>query len=700
MHEIHTNPFKFSTYSPSFLYSHFQTSPTKGLSSYQLPSLRSLYGANSLPVPPQESLFSKIKSQFSDILVIILLIAAIISFLTNIFAVNASEIPAWVEPLVIFLILIINSIIGIYQDYNAENALKALNELNISQANVLRDSIWQILPSKELLPGDIVKLTTGNKIPADLRILEINSVNLSINQAILTGESGPVNKKAAVLENLQKIPSIFDMDNLLFSGTLVVQGHALSIVIATGSNTQIGTIQKEVISADSEEADTPLKAKLNEFGDRLAKVIGILCVIIWLLNIRNFFDPAYGNWFEGALHYFKIAVSLAVAAIPEGLPAVITTCLALGTRRMAKRNAIVRNLTSVETLGCTNVICTDKTGTLTTNEMCVKGFSLIWEERSENSQISKNSQISEICEKIEISKKSEKTEILPKSEISGISFELKDFKVEGCDYSLEGGVSSLGSADMENLKVFCEAITICNESRLVYKESKGKSKRISVIGLPLEGALRVLVEKIGRFLLTEKEDFEERVSDKLEGFAEIFRKDYKYLQTYEFTSERKLMTVLCENRFTKEKTGFIKGAPEILLEKSQFFLDQNAKIVAFDQEKKEKVLRKIKGYSSAGFRCLGVALKRIGKREIEGLEVDDVENETVFVGLVAMEDPARPEVKDAIELCRKAGIKLIVIFCVFSIFEFFAFFQIWIDGHRRSKRDCAKHRGSTGDAED
>ena len=611
------NPLQFATYSPSSLYSHFQTDPKKGLSTSSLSHLRLIYGSNELPSPPSESIFSKIKEQFSDVLVIILLIAAVISFVTNIYADKADDIPPWIEPSVIFLILIANATIGIYQDFNAENAIKSLNELNVSQANVLRDSMWEVVPSKGLVPGDIVKLTTGNKVPADLRILDIFSIRLQINQAILTGESMPVTKN---LSMPQEGGSFFDMNNMVFSGTLVVQVTALCVVVAIGQKTQIGSIQQEVLSANENEVETPLRQKLNEFGDKLAKVIGVLCVIIWLINFRNFFDPNYGNWLEGALHYFKIAVSLAVAAIPEGLPAVITTCLALGTRRMSQRKALVRNLTSVETLGCTNVICTDKTGTLTTNEMTVKHFSLfIYKEEANR-------------------------------------FELKDHYVEGCDYSVVGNIENLDRSGLGQMTVFCQSMTMCNESQLVYKDLS-KDKRISIVGLPLEGALRVLVEKMGHYIVRDEKSFYEK-TNQLDQFARVFGKDFETIQTFEFTSERKLMTVVCQDVVTRQKTAFIKGGPELLLERCVGFLDNDEKCQPLDNEKRDLILNKIKQYSSEGLRCLGIGFKKTIR---EDDQVEEIEKDLNFIGLVAMEDPPRREVKSAIDKCKSAGIRLIVI---------------------------------------
>ena len=613
---MQSNPFKLASIPSQSLFIDFKTDPKSGLPSHSIPQLRQLHGSNELPSPPPESIFSKIKEQFSDVLVIILLVAAVISFLTNIFADKPEDIPPWIEPSVIFLILIFNAIIGIYQDFNAENAIKSLNELNISQANVLRDSIWQVVPSKDLVPGDIVKVTTGNKVPADLRLLEIFSRSLQINQAILTGESQPVTKSLVIPKENK---SLFEITNMIFSGTLVVQGSALCLVVATGQKTQIGSIHQEVMQANENEVETPLRKKLNEFGDKLAKVIGILCVIIWLINFRNFFDPNYGNWFEGALHYFKIAVSLAVAAIPEGLPAVITTCLALGTRRMSQRKALVRNLTSVETLGCTNVICTDKTGTLTTNEMTVKNFSLF--DHKEEEQL----------------------------------YFIKDHYVEGCDYSVAGNIGNLDRNSLNQMRVFCQCMTMCNESQLVFKDLSN-SRRISIVGLPLEGALRVLVEKMGHYIVRDEKKSYEKVNQ-LEAFARVFRRDLETIQTFEFTSERKLMTVVCQETVSKAKTAYVKGAPELLLERCSGFLDNNNETKLFDSENRQKVLTRVGEYSREGLRCLGLAYKNTLK---EGDNAEEIESDLIFLGVVAMEDPPRPEVKVAIEKCKSAGIRLIV----------------------------------------
>ena len=258
------------------------------------------------------------------------------------------------------------------------------------EANVLRSGKVNRINAAKIVPGDIVAVTVGDKIPADCRLLSVSSSSFRVDQAILTGESVSVSKSVDVIPDVKAVKQ--DMTNMLFTvrcnflscfphiltfyfkqGTTVVNGSARAIVVLTGQNTAIGDIHKSISSQISEK--TPLKRKLDDFGDQLAKVISAICVLVWIINVRHFWDPAHHGALKGAVYYFKIAVALAVAAIPEGLAAVITACLALGTKKMAQKNAIVRNLPSVETLGSTNVICSDKTGTLTTNQMSVSRVS-------------------------------------------------------------------------------------------------------------------------------------------------------------------------------------------------------------------------------------------------------------------------------------------------------------------------------------
>lgn len=220
--------------------------------------------------------------------------------------------------------------------------------------------------ARDLVPGDLIEVSVGDKIPADARITEILGAALRVDQAILTGESVSVQKYTHTVKSGSTKQ---DHVNIIFSGTTVTMGRARGIVVLTGAQTAIGEIQRNL--ADVEEQKTPLKRRLDDFGDKLARVISVICILVWIINIRHFSDPEHGSLIRGAVYYLKIAVALAVAAIPEGLAVIITTCLALGTRKMAKKNAIVRSLSSVETLGCTSVICSDKTGTLTTNEMSV-----------------------------------------------------------------------------------------------------------------------------------------------------------------------------------------------------------------------------------------------------------------------------------------------------------------------------------------
>ncbi|XP_065635660.1 calcium-transporting ATPase 1, endoplasmic reticulum-type [Quercus suber] len=356
----------------------FQVNREFGLSKEEVEKRRQIYGYNELEHHEGTSIFKLILDQLNDTLVRILLAAAVVSFVLAWYDGEEGgemEITAFVEPLVIFLILIVNAIVGIWQETNAEKALEALKEIQSEHAMVLRDGKRiSNLPAKELVPGDIVELRIGDKVPADMRVLGLVSSTFRVEQGSLTGESEAVSKTVkAVAED----SDIQGKKCMVFAGTTVVNGNCMCLVTQIGMDTEIGKVHSQIQEASQSEEDTPLKKKLNEFGEALTAIIGVVCILVWLINVKYFLTWEYvDGWprnfkfsFEKCTYYFEIAVALAVAAIPEGLPAVITTCLALGTRKMAQKNALVRKLPSVETLGCTTVICSDKTGTLTTNQM-------------------------------------------------------------------------------------------------------------------------------------------------------------------------------------------------------------------------------------------------------------------------------------------------------------------------------------------
>uniref|UniRef100_A0A0E0D650 Calcium-transporting ATPase n=1 Tax=Oryza meridionalis TaxID=40149 RepID=A0A0E0D650_9ORYZ len=599
----------------------FGVDPTKGLSDEQVEQHARLYGKNELPQEESTPFWKLVLKQFDDLLVKILIAAAVISFLLA--RMNGETgLAAFLEPSVIFLILAANAAVGVITETNAEKALEELRAYQADVATVLRNGCFSILPATELVPGDIVEVGVGCKVPADMRTIEMLSHQLRVDQAILTGESCSVAKE---LESTSTMNAVYqDKTNILFSGTVVVAGRARAVVIGVGSNTAMGSIRDAMLRTEDEA--TPLKKKLDEFGTFLAKVIAGICILVWVVNIGHFRDPSHGGFLRGAIHYFKVAVALAVAAIPEGLPAVVTTCLALGTKRMARLNAIVRSLPSVETLGCTTVICSDKTGTLTTNMMSV----------------------SKVC----VVRSVHQRPITDEYSISGTTFAPDGFIYDASGLQLEFPPQSPCLLHI----AMCSAL--CNESTLQYNPDK---KCYEKIGESTEVALRVLVEKVGLpgfdsmpsalNMLTKHE----RASYCNRYWENQFRK----ISVLEFSRDRKMMSVLCSRK--QQEIMFSKGAPESVMARCTHILcNDDGSSVPLTMDIRNELEARFQSFAGKDtLRCLALALKRMPEGQ-QSLSYDDEANLT-FIGLVGMLDPPREEVRNAIHSCMSAGIRVIVV---------------------------------------
>ena len=589
-----------------------------GLEDEQVASRLERHGHNTLPEDPPTPLLTLVLEQFKDQLVIILLGSAAISFVLALYD-NTDDATAFVDPIVILAILVLNAIVGVSQEVRAESAIAALSEYAPDEATVLRNGVHKRVRATELVPGDIVSLATGDRVPADARVVSIESNSFSMDQALLTGESESVEKQTAAVP----APAVNqDQTNMVFAGTTVAVGHAHGLVVRTGVHTAMGNIHASIVSQVS--VPTPLKQKLDDFGEMLAKVITVICVLVWLINIRNFSNDAHGGWLRGATYYFKIAVALAVAAIPEGLAVVITTCLALGTRKMASKNAIVRSLPSVETLGSVNVICTDKTGTLTTNQMSA-------------------------CRVV----------------TARNAHAMVDWEVQGTTFSPEeGGVSLNGTpllhpaAQYSTLKQLSEICAICNEAELSWEASAAAP---TLVGEPTEGSLKVLAEKLGSgdALYDEKMGLGLPSAQRI-TFVDLYFKRIHRKATFEFTRDRKSMSVLIEgNRL------LLKGAPESVLERCTNILGENG-VDKLSDESKQVLLDRVTEFGLQGLRVIACALTVL-EDEKAALSVRTaadylrIEQDLTFVGLVAMLDPPRPQVHDALLKCRQAGIRVVVI---------------------------------------
>lgn len=630
----------------------YNVKPDKGLSSYEVEKLRDRYGWNELNKEKGKPLWRLVLDQFDDMLVKILIIAAFISFILAYLHggdnnSGDSGFESYVEPFVIVLVLVLNASVGVWQESNAEKALEALKELQSESGKVMRDGyLVPDLPARELVPGDIVELRVGDKIPADMRVAALKTSTLRVEQSSLTGESMPVLKSTAPV--LVDDCDLHGKENMVFAGTTVVNGSCVCMVVDTGMRTEIGKIQTQIHEASLDESETPLKKKLDEFGSRLTTTIGLVCLVVWVVNYKYFLTwEVVNGWptnlhfsFEKCTYYFKIAVALAVAAIPEGLPAVITTCLALGTRKMAQKNAIVRKLPSVETLGCTTVICSDKTGTLTTNQMSVTEFFTL----------------------------------------GGKTTSCRVFYVDGTTYDpKDGGIIDWSCYNMDaNLQAMAEISALCNDAGIFCNGRVYQST-----GLPTEAALKVLVEKMGvpdSKVRNKIWDMKlaanymiHRSSVKL-ACCEWWAKKCKRLAILEFDRFRKSMSVIVQEPTGRNRL-LVKGAVESLLERTSHVQLADGSIAAIDDTCKKLLLLRHFDMSSKGLRCLGLAYKDdLGelsdystethpahKKLVDPASYPEIESNLVFVGVVGIRDPPREEVYKAIMDCREAGIRVIVI---------------------------------------
>ena len=540
---------------------------SSGLSSQEASIRLKKYGPNQLKEAKKYSALSIFFGQFEDFIVWVLIGAAVVS----------GFLQEWVDALAIIAIVILNAVLGFIQEYRAEKSLAALKKLSSPTSKVIRDGRREVIASAQLVPGDIIELEAGDNVPADGRVTWLTS-NFGAQEASLTGESTPVMKTVLALE--EKDILLGDRANMVYMGTSVFSGKARAAVTETGMATELGKIAGMIQQIERES--TPLQKKLEQFGKWIVYLCFVLVGIIFLLG-----------WLRGGkiIDVSLTAVSLAVAAIPEGLPAVVTIALALGVQRMVKRHALIRKLPSVETLGCATVICSDKTGTLTKNEMTVQAIFA-------GGQLFK---------------------------ITGIGYAPKG------EFLLDG--KTVNPGDYPQLNNALSSGVLCNGAELI--EDKGNYR---IVGDPTEGAILTAAGKAG--IWKEKQE-----------------KKFSFVEEIPFDSERKKMTIV--RRHTDRLVAFVKGAPDVLLEDC---VNVEIKGVSrgLTREDKESILEVNNDLAAQAMRVLAVACRQLDSN-VDKYHAQLIEKELTFVGLIAMIDPPREEVKQAIQECTGAGIKTVMI---------------------------------------
>ncbi len=534
-------------------------SSSEGLTVSQAKHRLGRYGLNEIEKGHHINPFKIFAEQFASPLVWILLVALVIS-------VFLGEIE---NVIVIAIIVVLNSILGFIQEFRAEKSIEALQKMASLQAKVIRSGKEIKIDSKYLVPGDVIIIETGDKIPADCRLLEVH--DLKTQEGPLTGESLPIHKLTSALP---RNTPLAEQKNMVFASTVVSLGRGKAIVAKTGMNTQIGKIATMI--SDSHPKFTPLQQKLRQLGTYLTIAVVVVAIIVFLAGFLT------GT---AASIMFLTAIALAVAAIPEGLPAVITVSLALGVQKMIKRNVLVRKLPSVETLGSVNIICTDKTGTLTHNQMTV---TKIWESNTV-------------------------------------------YDVTGSGYSSSGAFAVDKKLVKPNsLHQILLIGMLCNDAKLTLQ---GKDGKVELIGDPTEAALLVSAEKAGLSL-------------------QQLSKEYERVDEIGFTSERKMMTTIHVK--AGKKVALTKGAVDVILKQCNRIL-VNGKIQRLDRKTKEHILSQNEELAKGALRVLGFAYNKTFTSK------QNAEKDMVFVGLQAMIDPPREEVKGSIKKCQEAGIRVIMI---------------------------------------
>ena len=533
-----------------------------GLSAKEAEERLERYGENILQEEGRETKLQVFLRQFKGVLIAILVIAAVVSFFVG----EPQDAAA------ILIIVILNALLGYSQEWQAGEAIEALKKMLVQRAVVIRDGEQQEIDASAIVPGDVVVLEMGDRAPADLSI--INETSLQVDEAALTGESVPVDKARG---SLPSATALAGRNNMVFAGTTVVNGRGQGVVVATGMETEFGKIAglSQMITAE----ETPLSRQMDIFGRDIGFIalgIAALAVIVGFLQGREI------------LEMFLVGVSLAVAVIPEGLPAVVTLTLAIGIRTMMQKNCLIRRLPASETLGAVSVICTDKTGTLTRNEMVVVRV---------------------------------KTPTL-------------DLAVTGTGYTPEGEFlvngQTIDPGDHSGLRRFLRASLLCNHAALAHDEAG----RWRIFGTPTEGALVVAAVKAG----LSRDDAPAAVEE------------------FSFDSTRKRMTIVY--REGGEDVAYVKGAPEVLLDRSSRVL-MDGSVIALTEDLRKAIHEDIAGYASDGLRVLGAAYRPLPADLPRTAEA--VEEDLIFLGFAGILDPPRPEAAEAIRLCRSAGIDVIML---------------------------------------